>query len=164
MRLFTLSVSSSHRSGACAMNLWFTSWFARGRRSGSFCRHAATNSLNASEKLPPSNRGGGFFGMKKSTRMGCRSLYGGVPLAASIAVMPSDQMSHLELYPSDSCAWITSGAIQKGVPVNVRRLFPPRVWVRVPATPKSARRISPVAVSSTFAHLTSRWIFPSPWR
>ena len=41
----------------------------------------------------PSNRGGGFFGMKKSTRMGCRSLYGGVPLAASIAVMPSDQMS-----------------------------------------------------------------------
>jgi hypothetical protein len=39
------------------------------------------------------NLGGGFLGMKNSTRMGCRSEYGGVPVAISIAVMPRDQMS-----------------------------------------------------------------------
>ena len=45
----------------------------RGRRPPSFWRHLATNSLNSGEKSP-SSLGGGFFGMKKRTRMGCSSL------------------------------------------------------------------------------------------
>ena len=72
-------------------------------------------------------------------------------------------MSALASYPS-SADWITSGAIQNGVPVKVLRLFPPRVWVIWPATPKSARRTSAEALKSTFAALMSRWILPSPWR
>lgn len=35
----------------------------------------------------------GDLGMRKRTRMGCRSARGGRPLAISMAVMPSDQMS-----------------------------------------------------------------------
>ena len=33
------------------------------------------------------------MGMRKSTLIGCRSELGGSPLASSIAVIPSDQMS-----------------------------------------------------------------------
>ena len=48
--------------------------------------------------------------------------------------------------------------------MNVLRLFPPTVCVICPATPKSARRTCPSALSSTFAAMTSRWILPSPCR
>ena len=40
------------------------------------------------------------------------------PRASSSAVMPNDQISALQLYPS--LVVITSGAIQNGVPTNVR--------------------------------------------
>eukprot|EP00959_Pyramimonas_sp_CCMP1952_P226248 4730608-Pyramimonas_sp.AAC.3 len=52
-----------------------------------------------------------------------------------MAVMPRDQMSADWSYPF--APWITSGAIQKGVPVKVFR-FRPMVWVSCPDTPKSA--------------------------
>ena len=54
---------------------------------------------------------------------------------ASMAVMPSDQMSALVLYPP-SLDSMTSGAIQYGVPTKVRRLKP-SVPLSCPATPKS---------------------------
>ena len=58
---------------------------------------------------------------------------------------------------------MTSGAIQNGVPTNVRRRAP-SVWFNCPTTPKSATFTSPAGDSSTFAALMSRWIFPSPCR
>lgn len=50
------------------------------------------NSLKLLEKSPLSV-GGEDLGIWKSTRMGCMSELGGSPLASSMAVMPSDQMS-----------------------------------------------------------------------
>ena len=44
------------------------------------------------------------------------------PSASSIAVMPSDQTSALVLYPACGPPEMTSGAIQKGVPMTVPRL------------------------------------------
>lgn len=52
------------------------------------------------------------------TLMGWISAYGGFPSAISIAVIPRDQMSATQLYP---ISWITSGAIQNGVPMTVFR-------------------------------------------
>lgn len=60
--------------------------------AGSLFRHESTNSLKDLEKSPL-RVGGVFFGMWKRTRMGCMSELGGSPLASSIAVMPSDQIS-----------------------------------------------------------------------
>lgn len=53
------------------------------------------------------------------TLMGCTSAYGGLPSAISRAVIPRDQTSARQSYPT-SC--ITSGAIQNGVPITVLRL------------------------------------------
>ena len=150
-------------SGAFAMNGLFESSRARGRCDGSFCKQRLTNCLNSSENASPSSRGGGFFGMKNNTRIGCMSAYGGAPVAISIAVIPKLHTSAFASYPSGLCC-ITSGAIQKGVPVNVLRLCPPTVCVICPATPKSASRTLPSALSNTFAAFTSRWILPSPCR
>jgi hypothetical protein len=58
---------------------------------------------------------------------------GGLPSAISIAVIPKLQMSALVPYPV-SC--MTSGAIQKGVPITVFRLV--TLSESCPATPKSA--------------------------
>lgn len=44
---------------------------------------------------------------------------------------------------------MTSGAIQKGVPTNVLRLF--MVFVSCPATPKSANFTSPCSDNNTLA-------------
>lgn len=52
------------------------------------------------------------------TLIGWISAYGGLPSAISIAVIPRDQMSATQLYP---ISWITSGAIQNGVPITVFR-------------------------------------------
>ena len=79
-----------------------------------------------------------------------------------MAVMPTLQMSALVLYPS-SLLSITSGAIQYGVPTNVRRRKP-SVPVSCPLTPKSEILTSPAPLSSTFAALMSRWMRASPWR
>mmetsp|Transcript_2539 Transcript_2539/g.10617 ORF Transcript_2539/g.10617 Transcript_2539/m.10617 type:complete len:325 (-) Transcript_2539:623-1597(-) len=87
MRSRTRRTSASLLSGASAMNRALARSRARGLRPDSFCRHCATNSLNAGEKSP-SSLGGGFFGMKNSTRIGCMSLYGGDPVAISMAVIP----------------------------------------------------------------------------
>lgn len=61
-------------------------------KAGSLLRQASVNSLKLLEKSPFSV-GGGDLGMWKSTRMGCMSELGGSPLASSMAVMPSDQIS-----------------------------------------------------------------------
>lgn len=61
-------------------------------KAGSLLRQASVNSLKLLEKSPFSV-GGGDLGMWKSTRMGCMSEFGGSPLASSMAVMPSDQIS-----------------------------------------------------------------------
>ncbi|KAH9416115.1 hypothetical protein DERP_000612 [Dermatophagoides pteronyssinus] len=42
------------------------------------------------------NCGGLFFGIKNNTLIGCRSEFGGSPLANSIAVIPNDQISAFE--------------------------------------------------------------------
>lgn len=59
---------------------------------GSLFRHASMNSLKGLLKSP-NKVGGLFFGMRNRTLIGCISELGGSPLASSIAVMPSDQMS-----------------------------------------------------------------------
>jgi hypothetical protein len=103
------------------------------------------------------------LGIRKSTRIGCSSEFGGSPFASSIAVIPKLQISALESYID---CFITSGAIlgrrerekererkecqlgqlqkvrergihyQNGVPTNVFLLEV--VLVNCPATPKSA--------------------------
>ena len=74
------------------INRCLSSSSADGRLAGSFWQQSDTNSLNALEKLP-SSVGASALGIRKSTRIGCSSAYGGSPLAISMAVMPSDQMS-----------------------------------------------------------------------
>lgn len=64
-------------------------------KEGSLLRQASVNSLKLLEKSPVSV-GGGDLGMWKSTRIGCMSEFGGSPLASSMAVMPSDQISAWE--------------------------------------------------------------------
>ena len=59
---------------------------------GSLLRQASTNSLKGLLWWP-SRVGGLFLGIRNRTRMGCRSELGGSPLASSMAVIPSDQMS-----------------------------------------------------------------------
>mmetsp|Transcript_25284 Transcript_25284/g.83050 ORF Transcript_25284/g.83050 Transcript_25284/m.83050 type:complete len:370 (-) Transcript_25284:236-1345(-) len=145
---------------ALAMKRCRSSSFADGLWPGSLRRHIETKSLNDREKLPSSN-GGGFCGMCISACMGCICEYGGLPCASSMAVMPSDQMSAFSSCPPPCSPWMTSGAIQKGVPVNVLR-FMQRVCVSEADTPKSASPTSPSAVKSTFAALISRCIMCSP--
>jgi len=67
-------------------NLFLRSSFAGGRSSGAFFRHKATKDLKEGEKFPPSRVGGGFFGIRKSTRMGCKSANGGLICAISITI------------------------------------------------------------------------------
>lgn len=50
------------------------------------------------------------------TFMGCKSAYGGSPIAISIAVIPRDHISALWSYPD---CLMTSGDIQYGVPTKV---------------------------------------------
>ena len=52
--------------------------------------------------------------------------------------------------------WITSGAIQCGVPMTDDRLE--AVELSCAATPKSASFTWPVAESNRLAHLISRWM------
>lgn len=131
--------------------------------------------------------------MRKRTFIGCRSAYGGSPVAISIAVIPMTsadvckgntpklQISALSSYPD---CLITSGDIQYGVPTKVfcrqpetwdRRTFLVMVAVSCPETPKSASFTSPLEVRRIFAAgvsvhdvfdppLISRCNFPSPWR
>lgn len=77
------------------MNLCFSSSFAVGRNRGSLLRQASTNSLKGLLWWP-SSVGGLFLGIRNRTRMGWRSEFGGSPLASSMAVIPSDQMSALK--------------------------------------------------------------------
>lgn len=58
-------------------------------------RQASTNSLKGLLWWP-SSVGGLFLGIRNRTRMGWRSEFGGSPLASSMAVIPSDQMSALK--------------------------------------------------------------------
>lgn len=69
--------------------------------------------------VPPSSFGGWLLGMSAHARSGSMPKYGGLPVAISYSVMPSDQMSALVSYILPSV--ITSGAIQRGVPVKVER-------------------------------------------
>ena len=55
---------------------------------------------------------------------------------------------------------ITSGAIQKGVPTKVFRLFMDSV--SCPATPKSANFTAPFSDSNTFAAVVSKTAFVKP--
>lgn len=59
---------------------------------GSLFRHASMNSLKGLLNSP-NKVGGLFFGIRNRTLIGCISELGGSPLASSIAVIPSDQMS-----------------------------------------------------------------------
>ena len=104
---------------AFRMNLSSSSFLQLGLFSGSLFKQAATKFLNCWENPAPSSVGGGFFGMRNSTRIGWRSELGGSPFANSIAVTPSDQMSADASYCD---CLITSGAIQNGVPTKVVRL------------------------------------------
>mmetsp|Transcript_145414 Transcript_145414/g.205871 ORF Transcript_145414/g.205871 Transcript_145414/m.205871 type:complete len:256 (-) Transcript_145414:496-1263(-) len=102
---------------AFVINLCFFNSFVVGLFAGSLFRQSDTKSLKPLVKSPSSD-GGGFFGIKKSTRIGCKSEFGGSPFANSMAVTPSDQIS---AFPSYADNLMTSGAIQKGVPTNVVR-------------------------------------------
>eukprot|EP00968_Pinguiococcus_pyrenoidosus_P008108 scaffold574_cov246-Pinguiococcus_pyrenoidosus.AAC.11 len=71
--------------------------------------------------------------MKKSALSGCSFSSGGSPSAISNAVMPMDQTSTLSSY---CVPWISSGAIQYGVPTMLERFCSSRV--KAAAKPKSA--------------------------
>ena len=79
---------------------------------------------------------------------------GGCPSASSIAVMPRDQTSALASYMDIGPLVITSGAIQKGVPITVPRRE--MVLPRRAETPKSASLIIPDSESRRLPALTSR--------
>jgi hypothetical protein len=75
--------------------------------------------------------------------------------------MPRLQMSLST--PYDAACVMTSGRIQYGVPMTVRRLE--MVELSCADTPKSASLAVPSSVSSTLPALRSRWIsLRSPWR
>lgn len=65
---------------------------AVGLSRGSRFKQSSMKSLKGLEKFP-SSCGGGFFGIKKRTFIGCMSEYGGSPFASSIAVIPRDHIS-----------------------------------------------------------------------
>src|SRR3989442_926492 len=98
------------------MNGNLRSSLAVGRFSGFLLRHASTNSLNSLEYLDVDNVGGGFLGIKNKTFIGCIVEFGGSPSANSIAVIPKDQISAFASYAD---CFMTSGAIQNGVPTKV---------------------------------------------
>jgi hypothetical protein len=79
---------------AFRINGCFNSSLAEGRSRGSLLKQSSIKSLKGLLKLP-SRTGGGFLGMRNRTFIGWMSEYGGSPLASSIAVIPSDQMSAL---------------------------------------------------------------------
>mmetsp|Transcript_23841 Transcript_23841/g.57503 ORF Transcript_23841/g.57503 Transcript_23841/m.57503 type:complete len:220 (+) Transcript_23841:229-888(+) len=106
--------------------------------------------------------------MRKMAVSGLTPECGACPSASSIAVIPSDQTSARSSYPAgpprDGPRWhvITSGAIQKGVPMTVRRREAPAPSCA--ATPKSASLTSPSAPRRRLPAFTSRWIFRRWWR
>lgn len=57
----------------------FNNSFAVGLFSGFFIRHASTNSLNNFVYLEEDKVGGGFFGIKNKTFIGCIVELGGSP-------------------------------------------------------------------------------------
>jgi hypothetical protein len=104
------------------------SFSADGRLAGSWQRQADTMSLNALENLlllllllaaALSSRWTRLVILISIDLDGGRCESGGRPCASSSAVMPNDQMSALMPYPT--WEWITSGAIQYGVPATSLR-------------------------------------------
>mmetsp|Transcript_12002 Transcript_12002/g.28467 ORF Transcript_12002/g.28467 Transcript_12002/m.28467 type:complete len:248 (-) Transcript_12002:713-1456(-) len=141
---------------ALRTNLWLSSCFAVGRFLGSFWRQLAQKScIGRLHRSFPARCGGGSRLIMKITRMGWTAHRGGTCSAISIAEMPSD---HTSTFPSYLLSWMTSGAIQCGVPTNVFLLD--SVAVSRAATPKSASFTSPELVSRMLPHLTSRWTLP----
>eukprot|EP00037_Helgoeca_nana_P001676 m.28560 g.28560 ORF g.28560 m.28560 type:complete len:341 (-) comp12032_c0_seq1:627-1649(-) len=118
----------------------------------SFTRHFFSTCLSPSPHSPSPNPGAGFCAIMKMARIGWMSAYGGLPSAISIPRIPNDQISARESCP---VCWITSGAIQNGVPITVFRFFV--VSESWPATPKSANLTLPARVTRTFPPLMSRW-------
>jgi hypothetical protein len=103
MRIFNASVCPADRINRCRNNSRaYMSWLAIGLpvglSLGFFTRHFATKSLKSRE-YAPSRIGGSCFGIKRRTRIGWYSDNGGSPLASSMAVIPSDQISALKSYP-----------------------------------------------------------------
>ena len=89
--------------------------------TGSICRHWATHSFMPVLQVPPSSLAGVVRGMRAQALRGSMPKKGGLPVAISYAVTPSDQMSALVSYILPSV--MTSGAIQSGVPMKVERLL-----------------------------------------
>ncbi len=112
-------------------------------------KHWATKSLNANDHFSLSlSVGGGSREIINITRMGCTLQRGGDTSAISIALIPN---AHMSTFPSYRDSWITSGAIQWGVPIKVLRLL--LVSVSWAATPKSASLTSPRSVNRILPHL-----------
>jgi len=70
-----------------------SSSLAEGRFSGFLFKQASTKSLNVFEYRVVDNVGGGFFGIRNKTFIGCIVEFGGSPSASSMAVIPRDQIS-----------------------------------------------------------------------
>ena len=94
--------------------------------------------------------------------------HGGLPVAISMTVHPTDQTSAFRQPCERGAARMTSGAIQSGVPLA----WPPVAlafsnWtasrVRFDA-PKSASFTEPSLLTKTLAALTSRCAMPFEWR
>ena len=126
-----------------------------GRSAGSLTSAVATKSTNVSEKRSGfSSCGGAPLAIAKSTlSTGCISWCGGWHCAISIAVTPSDHTSARASYLP---FWMTSGAIQCGVPMTELRLD--AVELSCAATPKSASLTRPSLLKRMFALLMSRWM------
>mmetsp|Transcript_45517 Transcript_45517/g.67077 ORF Transcript_45517/g.67077 Transcript_45517/m.67077 type:complete len:228 (-) Transcript_45517:209-892(-) len=124
-----------------------------GLSSGFMVRHLAMKSSMICGNFVSSRTFGGEFimGMRKIALIGCMWENGGTPSAISMTEMPSDQMSALKSYES---SLMTSGAIQKGVPINVLRLA--SVSFSCVHTPKSASLTAPSSVKRILLHLMSR--------
>mmetsp|Transcript_7174 Transcript_7174/g.25598 ORF Transcript_7174/g.25598 Transcript_7174/m.25598 type:complete len:583 (-) Transcript_7174:1354-3102(-) len=87
--------------------------------------------------------------------------HGGLPVAISMTVHPTLQMSAFFQPRALCCSLMTSGAIQSGVPLRpvlAVTLLCPSCF----DAPKSASLMVPSFATSTFAPLMSRWAMP--WR
>ena len=116
-RLHTQACNHMETWNISPINSWWRSSLAVALSSGFLTKHRLTKSMNSDDHWSGSrNEGGGFVGIMKMALIGWISPYGGLPSAISRAVMPRLQMSATQSYP---ISWITSGAIQNGVPMTV---------------------------------------------
>lgn len=125
-----------------------------------YLKHLSKKSLQSA--LIPFGYGGGDLELTICIRNANwlrypHSAHGGLPDAISITVQPTDQISANLPWP---LYWITSGAIQFGVPINERKSS---FYINSDSRllePKSANLQIPLLSTRTLAPFMSLWMIP----